>query len=534
MRSRMLFLMLAVLIVAAGILTARWSAIERLVTPGHLSLAHAELEARCSACHIAFTPLAERPKCKTCHQRVAADIDQRKGFHGRTPEVREAQCRSCHVEHRGRKAPLVVFDKARFDHHKTDFPVEGLHKGLGCARCHAPPPAKFRAAPSACIACHAKDDIHKQRFGRDCASCHTDRGWRIITRFDHGKTGFPLVGAHQQTKCTLCHTSPQRHGTPRTCVACHQTDDVHKGGLGPNCASCHTPVSWKDARLDHDRTRFPLIGRHRAVSCAQCHGAGHELRKPATTCSSCHRTDDVHRGSLGSDCATCHSPATWKPAKFDHHRVVRFQLRGAHRRVTCASCHRQPATKVKPPNTCIGCHAANDVHRGALGRECATCHVTDSWKPAPLFNHARTRFSLTGAHNRLACATCHRTASFQAAGTTCASCHADAVHKGRFGTPTNCASCHTTSNWLNATFDHGLTRFPLVGKHARTSCTSCHRRATVRVSLATTCVSCHKDRHPHEGRFGNRCETCHTSSESFRNVRVPAAAMFAPPTWRVR
>lgn len=527
MRRGALIVTLVVLLGIVGSAVLLWPAIERLVSPGPLSRAHAQLETRCSACHLAFTPLAERPKCMSCHESVKRDVRERTGFHGRTEDVRRAECRSCHIEHRGRGQSLVDLRRARFDHQKSDFPIAGKHRGLECRSCHVPT-APFRAAPLACVACHAKDDAHDGRFGRNCASCHSDAGWKIIRAFDHRLTGFPLIGAHQRTPCAGCHIGGRYRDTPRQCVACHLKDDVHKGANGRDCASCHSPVTWKGARFDHNRTRFPLVGRHAAVTCASCHGARKERPKPPLTCVSCHRKDDVHRGANGAGCATCHSPASWKAITFDHDRSTRFALRGAHRRVPCAACHVRPVASFKPPMSCVGCHQRKDVHRGALGRDCARCHSNDRWRPAAAFNHARTRFPLTGAHTRLTCARCHGDNSFRAAGTTCASCHADTVHKGSFGSPAKCAACHNTAKWTGAAFDHNATRFPLRGRHARLVCSACHVRPARTVKLSTSCVACHKADDPHEGRFGNRCETCHTNSESFKGASVPTATLASP------
>jgi hypothetical protein len=246
------------------------------------------------------------------------------------------------------------------------------------------------------------------------------------------------------------------------------------------------------------------------------------------TCIACHAKDDVHRGNNGRNCAMCHSPVSWSRVSFNHDKSTRFPLRGAHRRVPCAACHTRPVAVFKPPMTCAGCHGRQDPHRGELGRDCAACHGNDRWRPVPLFSHDRTRFPLTGAHARVACTSCHRDKRFQAAGMTCSSCHFDTVHRGRFGTPANCASCHSTATWRGARFDHNRTRFPLTGRHARLTCNACHIANARSMRLPTNCVGCHKADDPHEGRFGERCEQCHTSTQSFKIVKVPTAALIKP------
>jgi hypothetical protein len=41
------------------------------------------------------------------------------------------------------------------------------------------------------------------------------------TPFDHGRTRFPLTGAHARVDCESCHLAGKMAGTPRTCAACH-------------------------------------------------------------------------------------------------------------------------------------------------------------------------------------------------------------------------------------------------------------------------------------------------------------------------
>lgn len=525
-RASVLVGALVLLAMIGGLLALR-PTLERLVSPGPLRPAHAKIETRCGACHFAFTPTAENGKCMVCHTGVGGDIRSRTGFHGRTPAASKQQCRVCHLEHQGAVRFATDLKGTGFDHGKTDFPLHGQHRGLPCTSCHKGG-AKFRAAPAACVACHVKDDVHQTRFGRNCASCHSESGWKNIHKFDHAATGFRLVGAHQATACASCHAGNRFAGTPTQCVGCHLADDVHDGRNGTDCASCHTQLSWKGALFDHGRTRFPLVGQHRTVTCTACHGARNERLRPSMQCAACHRKDDVHKGTNGSNCATCHSPASWKGAFFDHDKATRFPLLGAHKRVRCATCHVKPVHSFKPARECAGCHARQDPHQGKLGRNCAACHTQDRWRPAPGFHHAATRFPLTGAHVRTACTDCHQNKQFRAAGVTCASCHADIAHKGRFGTPARCETCHTTARWTGARFDHDRTGFSLTGRHARLSCNSCHTKPATTARLPVGCYGCHKADDHHDGRFGTKCETCHVSGDSFRTVRVPATARRHP------
>ena len=58
----------------------------------------------------------------------------------------------------------------------------------------------------------------------------------------------------------------------------------------------------------------------------------------------------------------------------------------------------------------------------------------------------------------------------------CNSCHND-IHAGQFDLDgvTDCASCHMSENWIPVNFNHDLTAFELVGKHAELDCVACHK-----------------------------------------------------------
>lgn len=497
------------------------TAFEKLVSPGPLSRPHAPLEKDCGACHRAFTPSAENGQCLACHKPIAADVRGKDGFHGRSPRVAARECRACHVEHKGRGFSIASFKPGSLNHDQTDFALRGAHRRVTCRGCHEAGD-KFRQAPKTCAACHAADDVHRGRLGKDCASCHVETDWREIRRFDHSKTGFPLVGNHQRAACASCHVGQRWEGTPRNCVACHKEDDVHQGSRGPSCESCHTPIGWKAVTFDHDTdTNFPLEGRHEAVACEACHGSRRERPKPPQDCVACHKEDDVHGGNLGPDCASCHSPASWTATAFDHDRRTRFPLRGAHRRIDCQACHTRPVTEFKPPMTCVACHADDEPHQGRLGPKCENCHEPESWKGSARFDHGLTRFPLFGQHGQLDCTQCHRDLTFTAAGTQCYQCHEDSWHIGRFGTPLECSACHRPVGWKAWRFDHDRqTRFPLTGRHAELTCHSCHAQPARTAELPVDCFACHKTDDVHEGRFGTRCGDCH-GGDSFKAATIP-------------
>ncbi|MBM4336664.1 MAG: cytochrome C [Deltaproteobacteria bacterium] len=500
---------------------ARAQTFERLVMPGPVAKAHADLESDCSKCHTAFKRAEQDSLCLGCHdhQAIAADVRAKTGFHGRAPAVGAAQCRVCHPEHKGRDADIVGLDPSSFPHDSTDYPLRGAHERIACESCHESG-ANRRDAPADCAGCHASDDPHAGKLGRDCAGCHGEQRWREA-RFNHADTKFPLEGRHSEVACALCHAGERYEGTPRDCASCHQLNDVHRGRFGRDCASCHTSSRWKTKSFDHARkTRFPLTGKHASASCDACHPGGSLDQKLAMDCLSCHRGDDVHEGRNPADCESCHGTSAWKPANFDHDRRTEFPLRGAHREVSCESCHTKPVHEQKLGTSCASCHASDDVHRTQLGSDCRRCHGEVGWKQAVRFEHDLARFPLLGLHAVVACEECHSTPAYRDTKQACAACHErQDTHESRLGP--RCELCHTPNGWKIWKFDHETqTEFPLRGAHTDLGCDSCHVEPVADApKLASSCGACHEDEDPHRGSFGSSCERCH-GEQSWRDVRI--------------
>ena len=479
----------------------------------------------------------------------------------------------------------------------------------GCLSCHGP---GGRNEDLRCLDCHREiaariergTGLHGREALRDCGSCHPEHGgrdfrlieWRegSARAFDHGRTGWALAGRHTQLDCRACHRREFQQpaalegverrdpastwlGVATDCAGCHQ--DVHASALGTACASCHDASAWKPARgFDHERTAFPLTGKHRETACARCHlvpgrvevalAGGRTAPRyrpvPHAECSACHA--DSHAGALGPACATCHATTSFaavERARFDHSRT-RYPLAGAHARLECRSCHdAKSAWGKKPPfATCDGCH--RDPHRGAAtvaGRrvDCSACHRLEGFRPSTfsVAMHAGSRFPLQGKHAAVECRRCHVPSGgsgpdalvLRPASARCADCHADA-HAGQLASREDrgaCESCHAVAGWKPSTFDaarHATLALPLEGPHAKAACSACHgptrpglpalpaaeRLGAARVALASldaACGSCHAD--PHGGRFAaggatpvpGGCAACHDAA-SFRPSKVDA------------
>ncbi len=327
-----------------------------------LSGAHTTLS--CDACHVGGHYKLTPQTCAGCH----TTDDVHRGSRG-------ADCAKCHT--------TKEWKTAKFDHLKeTHYALLGVHDRIDCAACHRSGNFKDHI-PKDCAGCHRADDAHATRFGPKCEECHGNERW-ALEKYDHsGRHHFALAGAHAKLDCYACHTATvATQKLAKDCAGCHRSDDPHGGRLKGGCDACHGQQAWRtDILFDHDLTKFPLLGLHRVVSCAQCH-ATQGFQDSPTTCVGCHAHEDVHKGGLGKQCENCHSANGWAQWSFDHGKETHFPLLGAHAKLQCADCHHQPPGTTKTPSQCASCHHKDDRHLGAYGAQCDRCHSVYSWKGA--------------------------------------------------------------------------------------------------------------------------------------------------------
>ena len=306
------------------------------------------------------------------------------------------------------------------------------------------------------------------------------------------------------------------------------------GPLALACENCHASISWKPIRsnpeFNHDQTGYPLRGMHEKVGCTQCH-TSMIFRNAGTSCADCHA--DIHRRQFGANCESCHTVKGWNvslDAIREHSN--RFPLVGAHALVECEGCHKGAATGqfVGLSTACVSCHqkdfqtpVLNHISSG-FPTTCETCHTMNSWDNAKYDHLKYTGFALTGVHATLACTACHINNVFQGTSATCYACHsADFASANnpphlQLGFPRDCGMCHSTSTWLNATFNHSTTSFPLTGAHVTVTCAQCHVNNNY-LTLPTNCYGCHQadyagttnPAHVAAG-FPTDCTLCHTTT----------------------
>ena len=394
----------------------------QLISPGDLSAAHTDFEGvnNCVQCHQLGQVGINNDKCLNCHTPLASRIEDSRGFHA---TVADQNCGNCHKDHFGLDFDVLRFEPETFDHDLSGFELVGTHETTECRSCHQPEfitatdVRTFKSAHEAldktwlgvtaqCATCHVSENVHGDQFNdQDCDTCHGNFEWETIPNFDHSTTSFPRTGRHEFVTCDGCHK--------------------------------------------------PLEDQPTVIQFADV---------PAETCQTCHT--DVHQGSLGPNCSSCHNTEGWDQFSGDflannfNHDVTRFSLVGRHAEVSCSGCHAKPAPRTtdiqisfvsaslnatfpQPVfDQCMSCHT-DAAHDGVFedspgGAACENCHTEEGWSPTTfdLVRHnEQSDFPLTGAHIVAPCFTCHQTENtselvFHIDDQRCESCHASANPHG--------------------------------------------------------------------------------------------------------
>ncbi|PYR01209.1 MAG: hypothetical protein DMF96_00810 [Acidobacteria bacterium] len=354
--------------------------------------AHAEVT--CAKCHqsAAMTKPVRFNQCSACHVNVHRD------------SLKE-DCRVCHTE--------TGFQGAAFDHaSRTAFALDGKHEGVACRKCHTGISAPevplgrkvvdYGGARRECVACHGDKDPHKGEFGRVCESCHKTTTFGAKD-FKHPRAPDFFGGQHEHVACEKCHVpgkmpQPFRTGasvaviaaiaSPSTapgaavpakaplmeCASCHA--DVHLGQVGLACERCHAidGVKFAAGRFSHERSQFPLTGKHQSTECAKCHltetrafpsgtGTAMRLHPVDNRCQACHK--DPHLGQVDAECQTCHDTATFAMSTYTHRGMEDF-FGGFHGRYACKECHKSETGQFPA--------GRGTAVRLMVGRACSACH----------------------------------------------------------------------------------------------------------------------------------------------------------------
>lgn len=504
------------------------------ISPGDLTKAHSNLEgmSNCTKCHVLGEQVTNS-KCLDCHSEIQKLINQNKGYHAFSA-VKSKNCFDCHSEHHGRTFRIINFNPTNFDHGKTGYDLTGSHASVKCEDCHRSNLIKnfiskkkngtYLGLDTECRSCH--EDAHRNTLGNNCSSCHTTTKFQNAENFKHDNARFKLTGSHLRVDCEKCHPIETKNNKKfqkfkdvsfSSCKSCHT--DVHKGRFGNDCSSCHNTSSFhtiSQGSFDHNKTNFPLIGKHKLTACTDCHKTNLSAKIKHEKCIHCH--SDYHKGEFAveasvKDCSDCHTEHGFSPSSFtfERHENAKFKLTGAHLAVPCQNCHKKTETWHfrNVGNECIECHT--NVHGLELAQKyfpennCGFCHQTENWKNIN-FDHSTTDFVLEGKHKAVSCGKCHSSMTndgviykFISSQSNCEACHKD-VHFGQFMVQDNsdCLRCHTFNNWKPEKFDHEKTKFSLAGAHSKLICSQCHKTESLNGNIYTKykledfrCASCH-------------------------------------------
>lgn len=588
--------------------------LNKLLAPGPLVKGHSHLEKKdCLKCHAAGQGVPDS-KCLECHKDIKPFLDKKSGFHGLVNKA----CKECHLDHKGRNFDSISIDEKAFDHlENTGYSLDGKHRELRCSECHKgtqKPESvlagkiRYFGAQSTCVSCHKKDDVHFYKNSwakKDCNECHTLKSWNDNIKFNHKTDAlYELSGKHSTLKCADCHAPKNAekmiteviYKWPKLkslqCLTCHK--DQHKNNLsmkfrGGQCNQCHTQEEWKIPLFDHKITEFPLREKHFELKCNDCHkqqshpqphisDSNFKFNDLKTQCLSCHKDFHLFKGIKHNlfgnlnRCNGCHNEASWKETeRFNHSQHTRYKLDGKHLSLNCRECHikkdkdgfskdsiyRWPQLNNKNCETCHSSPHLKQFSNELLKKSCTECHITSSWydmKDGKKFDHSKTQFPLSGAHENIRCTNCHgpqgkqvfkfKTPSLQ----FCIDCHNN-IHSQQFSKSMDsnrCTSCHSTKNFKDRlTFDHSKTRYPLEGSHRTLQCSECHIPTKMQIALAppnistnasktvklasltlsqfsfphvktTECLSCHMDYH--QKQLSKTCLDCHTV-DSWKKTR---------------
>src|ERR1035437_9463035 len=178
-----------------------------------------------------------------------------------------------------------------------------------------------------------------------------------------------------------------------TCVRVNAAKSPHGESFNKECTLCHVTENWTKIKPDgfnHNKTGFPLIGQHNAVSCKKCHPTLVFEDKTPRACVSCH--NDIHEGTVGKDCGRCHTQNNWFVKNIKQiHQQAGFALIGQHAAADCNRCHTS-ASLLRFNNIrtdCYSCHqydyemTMTPNHKtSGFGIDCQRCHniAGQSWR----------------------------------------------------------------------------------------------------------------------------------------------------------
>ena len=474
----------------------------------------------CIDCHVNNNYNLTSAACVNCHLKDFQATTNPNHVSANFPQT----CDTCH--------DTTNWMDATFNHTATGFTLTGMHTvpPRACTDCHVN--NNYSLNSGACVNCHLKDfqgttnpNHVTANFPQTCDTCHDTTSW-LDAVFNHATTGFTLTGQHMvpPRTCTDCHINNNYNLTSTACVTCHLKD--YQGTTNPNhvqanfpqtCDTCHDTNTWLDSTFNHSTTGFTLTNAHLVPprTCTDCH-INNNYNLTSTACVSCHQNDYNNavspvnhvQANFPTACEGCHDTIQWTDGTFNH-STTGFTLTNAHLVPprACTDCHVNNNYNLTS-TLCITCHQ-NDYNnaitpvnhvQAKFPTTCENCHDTIQWTDGK-FDHSTTGFTLTGMHTvpPRVCTDCHVNGNYNLSSTLCITCHQtdynNTTNPGHSAQPqffpTTCQNCHTTSSWLNATFNHTqYTQFSINHGNANGVCSTCHINSNDYSIFQ--CTNCHQ------------------------------------------
>lgn len=450
------------------------------------------------------------PTCLGCHAGIP-DADTSRYF-----SVTPADCIRCHDGEREKTvdwgAPSRTPSNLVFVHaeHINAVAREGDDE-LKCSACHGPTDdreprmAIRRAAPEACVGCHAHEAPEHLARGVVCRTCHapiTDVPGLPESRIaqfpkppEHEGASFVLghadLAAAESESCAVCHAR-------ESCARCHlNAEDVEEiRGLEPDSRVARIvadepgewpePASHEDRRWEYEHAESIDPG---SVSCASCHAE--------PSCRSCHGEADVPQVAALPD------PQPDRPAgvTVDVRRAPGHTPEFASRHGTAAAANLPGCASCHVERECLACHQTPAATaRGKTPLPVGPPRSSGYHAPDFMLRHGAEAFAVQAV-----CTDCHSTEVF------CRDCHESLGMEAGVASGAGGAFHDAQPDWL---FEHGR-----AARQGMESCASCHQQ--------TSCLRCHSAKsglriNPHGSDFDperlrdrsvESCATCHTADQ---------------------
>ncbi len=384
-KKLLLFSLLSFIITTVALVAYIFGSEEKVFQTNHLSYSHAELEDRCSACHVPFKKVNQMA-CLNCHA-VGLHHKSTGESAGVLAENDTASCIQCHKEHRGRQFDLLNVEN-RFctgchEHEEHDFLnqhpefsiVKNPNRSTGLRFSHqVHMDAKLPDGPLFCNSCHSLNEaglMEVPRFELHCQGCHQlEIPHRDLHRFEAAQKQLEKLKPIQVLgKGNLNKISRGTKLQDQEVQAVQdfleellQAEDLH---LDPELEGDERKAQEKARRSFlfnlHDKELKSL--EEKVDACLYCHdiqaGSARVSLAHQGLLPKAHFSHLPHRWVEGS-CQACHEDV------IDAQDLSHAHIPGLE---SCQSCHNEDQASTR----CISCHTYHDHPR--------TMRTPFEWRP---------------------------------------------------------------------------------------------------------------------------------------------------------